>query len=390
VSAAYRRRDRKVFETKVPTEDGRWAPRSLETRDRETAKKMQRMVDDLGPLGARAWDVLRRITDKPGSLDVATLFDKWNAAGADLPRLRELLDDVNLEPLVETWNKALIGPNGGVSADTAAHYLSAVRSLIPEAVAFKRSALTPARLQQWLEDMEDVEPATVRKRGQGMRSLCEWLVAHGHATTDPMREVSLPAAGKPRTNFLETADAVRLADAQPSPFREFSALLAGSGIEVSVALELRRRDVDAKHREIRAPGTKTHARDRVVRVAGWAWKLFAPLLERLHPDAKVFAGIKDRWIAADAHNAAIAVLLDKGHAIYAGYTMRDARHTYAVRAIRAGTPAELVARQLGHVNAVLVHSTYGRFSPKQEERQKWEKIAEAQDKAEARRLKRVK
>ena len=59
--------------------------------------------------------------------------------------------------------------------------------------------------------------------------------------------------------------------------------------------------------------------------------------------------------------------------------MRDQRHTYAVRAIRAGTPAELVARQLGHANAVLVHKVYGRFLPRQEERDRWEKIAHLQD-----------
>jgi hypothetical protein len=60
-----------------------------------------------------------------------------------------------------------------------------------------------------------------------------------------------------------------------------------------------------------------------------------------------------------------------------GYTMRDQRHTYAVRAIRAGTPAELVARQLGHVNAVLVHKVYGRFAPRQDERDRWERAAAA-------------
>jgi hypothetical protein len=36
-----------------------------------------------------------------------------------------------------------------------------------------------------------------------------------------------------------------------------------------------------------------------------------------------------------------------------------------------------------------VHSTYGRFAPKQEEREKWEKIADAQDKADARRSRRT-
>jgi integrase len=60
--------------------------------------------------------------------------------------------------------------------------------------------------------------------------------------------------------------------------------------------------------------------------------------------------------------------------------MRDQRHTYAVRAIRAGTPAEIVARQLGHANAVLVLKVYGRFAPTQRERDHWERMATEMDK----------
>jgi integrase len=48
----------------------------------------------------------------------------------------------------------------------------------------------------------------------------------------------------------------------------------------------------------------------------------------------------------------------------------DQRHSYAVRAARAGTPAELIARQLGHAYAVLVLKVYGRFMPSQQDRDK--------------------
>jgi hypothetical protein len=63
--------------------------------------------------------------------------------------------------------------------------------------------------------------------------------------------------------------------------------------------------------------------------------------------------------------------------------MRDQRHSYAVRAARAGTPAELIARQLGHADAVLVLKVYGRFMPSQQDRDKWEMIADLQDKEAA-------
>lgn len=77
-----------------------------------------------------------------------------------------------------------------------------------------------------------------------------------------MGDVVMPAAGKPRIHYLETEEAVKLADAQPEPYRSFSALLAGTGIEVSVALNLRRRDVDVKNREI-----LRRARKRIAAIA---------------------------------------------------------------------------------------------------------------------------
>jgi integrase len=227
--------------------------------------------------------------------------------------------------------------------------------------------------------MQGVEPATVRKHGIGMRRFTKYLVKTGVLRTDPMRDVELPAPGKPRVRYLETEEAKQLADAQPSPYQALSALLAGTGIEVSVALALRRRDVDVANREIRAAGTKTHARDRIVRAAEWAWPYIEPLLKGRLPDAGLFDGIPDRWYAQDAHNAALKKLVADGYPVFGGYTMRDQRHTYAVRAIRAGTPAELVARQLGHVNAVLAHRVYGRFAPRQQERDRWERVAAAMD-----------
>jgi integrase len=223
-----------------------------------------------------------------------------------------------------------------------------------------------------------------------VRTFANWLIRRGTLRDNPVRQVRMPPVPPPRTIFLETADAIRLAEAQPSPYREFSALLAGSGIEVSVALELRRRDVDKQHREIRAKGTKTHARDRVVRVAEWAWPYIVPLLKGKHDDDYLFETIPDRWIAADHHRAAIEKLVNgapadgdrpevKGSPVFKGYTMRDHRHTSAVRAARAGVPFEIIAQQLGHVDSTLVSKVYGRFKPRQDERDKWEKIAAAAD-----------
>jgi integrase len=310
---------------------------------------------------------------------VAELYDRYRRADGDLDRMRAEAADVDLEPLVAEFATVLAGPSGGVSADTADHYVHAVRTLIGAGTPYLRSQLTDAALTAWVQGMTGVAPGTVRRRGAGMARFTAWLKSRGVLAIDPMRDVKLPSPGAPRVHFLDTADAKRLADAHPEPYRAFSALLAGSGIEVSVALALRVRDVDAKTREIRAAGTKTHARDRIVRVAEWAWPYIAPTIKGKLPDAKLFDAIPHRWSARDVHEAVCAALVKAGHPVYAGYTMRDHRHTWAVRAVRSGWPIEAVARQLGHVNGVLALKVYGRFQPTQAERERWERMAAKRD-----------
>lgn len=372
MSAAYKRKGRTIWLVKVRNRAGKWVSASTGTRDLVTARKMQGMIDELGPKGERAQDVIDAVIT--GRLTLPALYDLWRVTNRDVGAIRSRLADIDLEPLVTPWHEQLVAEK---SHDTASHYLHHVRSLVPKSKPFQRSQLTTERLQQWLDEL-DASAATKRKAGAAMASFTSWLARRKLAQMNLMRDVVMPPAGRPRIHYLETEEAKKLADAQAEPYRSFSALLAGSGIEVSVALDLRRRDIDVKNREIRAAGTKTHSRDRVVRVAEWAWPYVLSRITGRLPDAKLFPDIPDRWEARDVHASAVKKLAVE-FPIYRGYTMRDQRHTFAVRAIRAGTPAELVARQLGHANAVLVHKVYGRFSPSQEERAKWELIATAQD-----------
>lgn len=393
--AAFKAKGRKILETKVPRRDGTWVKRSTGTKDRVTARAIDRMIEVLGPEGKHAWDVLETVTSTPPRWTLSELWRRWMAVPSRVDEtsgdpiepsvderikaLRAQLQETDLAVLVDDFYKVLTGPAGGIAEDTADHYVAAIRTLIPEGKPFYKSQLTPAALTTWLEKMEKVAPATVRKRGDGMRRFTKWLKGRGILEQDPMRDIKLPAAGAPRVLFLDTKDAKRLADAQPGQYRIYSALLAGTGIEVSVALQLRKRDVDERTREIRAAGTKTHARDRIVRVAEWAWPYVKEILKGKMPDAPLFDEIPHRWAAQEAHQDAVDALLEKKFTIYRGYTMRDHRHTWAVRAVRSGWPLEAVSRQLGHANTVLVAKVYGRFQPTQQERDRWEQLATARD-----------
>jgi integrase len=375
----YRRGDRRVWTVKVPTEAGQWRGLSTGTFHGQTAKKMQEMVDELGPKGARAWDILTMVHES--AITVPELYDRWVGSNRDLIRLRQSLRAVDVEPLVEQYLKAAT-----CSEDTKSHYRALIERLIPKDKPFPIGQLTVARVQKMIDELKG-KASTKRKAGAAVRSFCNWLITRGFLDHNPVRDVRLPRPSAPRTMYLELADVERLLKALPKEYRGFEALLAGSGIEVSVALQLRQRDVDVPNKSIRARGTKTHARDRIVRVAEYAWPYVLEQLEGKLPDAKLFDQIPDRWEAGKVHKETIESL-ETEFPIFKGYTMRDHRHTYAVRAIRAGTPADIVARQLGHASPTLLLTVYGRFAPTHEEMDKWEKRAAAMDDAKAEELKR--
>jgi integrase len=219
---------------------------------------------------------------------------------------------------------------------------------------------------------------TRRKAHAAMSQFCKHLVRRRVLETNPMRQIDAPRPGAPRCQYLDVPTMIQLAERQPEPYQTLSILLGGTGIELSVALALHARDVDLVRKEIRAAGTKTHARDRIVRVAEWAWPSVLARVAGLDPNAPLFPNT-DRWRSRDEHHAACEKLGIQN------YRLADQRHSFTVRAARAGTPAELIARQLGHANAVLVLKVYGRFMPSQQDRDRWELLAAAKD-AEAAKL----
>ncbi|GAC1516130.1 MAG: hypothetical protein NVS1B4_09570 [Gemmatimonadaceae bacterium] len=277
-------------------------------------------------------------------------------------------EDVDIEPAVERWATEL---RGRVAPDTIQHYLHAVRTLIPAERAFPRSRFSARVLGDWLAGYPG-RAGTVRKAHAAMMQLARYLVSTGVIAQNPLRDLRPPVAAASRCRWLEVPDLLRLAGQTARPYHTLSALLGGTGLELSVALTLHARDVDLRRKEIRAPGTRVHARDRIVRVAEWAWPYVFGHVVRLAPDDRLFPNT-DRWRAQDAHAAACRKLGIED------YTLRDHRHSYAVRAARAGTPPSVIARQLGHASPALIFKVYGPFMPGQDDRDKWERIAAVHD-----------
>jgi integrase len=385
---------RTMHRVKVPRQDGSRVERSTGTRDRNTARKIDLMVQELGRKELRAWDILEAVTASPPRLALSTLWDWWVSDNRDLTKIRARIADEDLAVRIPGWLDRV--RLDGAADDTLAHYEHAVRTLADKAGAIARSSVTPARVNEWLASRtmvryelvagkrtpKDVPLSTGAKRKYyaALSSFLSYLRSIAVVQGDLLADVATPAAGAPRDRHLETAEVLQLVDVQAEPYRTIAAIGAGAGIESSVILGLRAADVDVAHEEIRARGTKTLKkgpwRDRVCKVATWAWPIIEAHLVGLKPRDLLFPDV-DRWKVLDSHHAGCAELEIRD------YAFRDHRHTWAVRAVKAGTPLEIVARQLGHKDATLVVKVYARYVPKQEEREKWEKIAAAQDAASA-------
>jgi integrase len=345
------------------------------------------MLEELGPKGARAWDLLDAVRDH--ELSLGALYDAWSRD--DLAGLRSRQADVDLTSHLPAW-QAWLGDR--IAPDTAAHYLAYLRTLMPDGRPFWRSDLTAPAVARWLATRtslvqkrgkaahgsrrrpdpaaQPISGATRRKYLAAAQSFAKYLLEVGVLTSNPVRDVSPPPAADPRCHFLELPDVLRVVEGATQPLRAIYALAYGAGLEVSAILRLVDADVDAAARQVRARGTKAWTRDRLARVADWAWPIVAEHLATVLPGERVFRGF-DRWAVGEAHRQRLRVLGLEG------YRLHDARHHWAVRMARAGAPFELIARQLGHRDVAMVAKVYGRFKPDTEERDRWERIAAARD-----------
>jgi integrase len=401
---------------RVPTPHGTRAM-STGTGDKRLAKRMEAMVDDLYRGRGRDPELLEWLHDRSlpreDRLDLLVLLDHYESNSIEALKLKRharqnaeraaadaAAADVN--QYVDAWYKDVLRR---ATPDHAERFLRAVRSFMPAGEVFTADRFQYQPLLDWANALTEPEEqdglglgaATAGRYRAGLYNFIEHLVNIGVVQANSLDRISPPKKAKPRDRHLLTPDAVRLVEAFGDPTNEqlthvinyygmsvlqlqgFLALGQGAGVEVSVSLDLKVGDVRPSTKEVRAPGTKTHTRDRVVRVAEWAWPWVAACAEGRPLHEKLFSTIPDRWVALDAFNAAIAPLVQREPKVFGDYWMRDGRHTYAVRAIKAGTPPKVVADQLGHVDPTLVLKVYGVYMPNSEERDRWERVAAAMD-----------
>jgi integrase len=320
----------------------------------------------------RAWDILNRVLG--GSLHIGALYDRWAEGRFDLATVRRNLADVDLAGLVPDF---LEMHRRNVKADSADHVEVHVDALFGGASLF-RSQITPALLTERLY-------VYLGKRNTLRKVHSSWSVFFAYCTDvcglfdlNPMLRVERPPVEQSPIRFYDIEAVQQIVDWQETrDLRAVFALLYGTGIELGVALQLRRSDIDTHRHEIRAAGTKAHSRDRVVRVADWAWKPIAEWIKAILPSAPVFPPTWNRWAISKRHRQTVKALG------LPAYPLHNARDHWAVRAAKAGTPIAVIQHQLGHGSPMLTLTKYGRFLPSAADRAHWEREATKTDQRSA-------
>lgn len=382
----YQRKGRKSYEAKLLMRNGDYQQVALRTSSKLVAAQREAMWTELAR-EHQAWDLLERVLEKTLRLD--RLHDLWKATHYNVHEVRRRLVDADVSGLVPEWHAIYV--RSGVAADTAAHALAHVRALIPEGQRVLASSLTVERLTALLygyrspprskrareagEAGELPSPNTLRKVHANVSQFFDYLTrVKGLYPGNPMQAVEPPGLTKTPIRFHEASAVERIVGAQPDAMRRaLMALAYGGAIEVSVTLRLTRADLWPATKECRSAGTKTHTRDRVSRIADWAWPIVWAYAKDFLPTARLFPADLNRHTVSDWHRQTQVALG------IPALPLHNARHHWAVRALRAGTPVQVVQLQLGHSSSTITLQTYGRFLPSAADRDHWERQASAHE-----------
>ncbi len=345
-----RRNARPTLYLQARTRTG-WKQLSTGTADKKLAKEIDRMWDILA--SGREWDLLSQVENH--TLDIGALYDAWKEAKGNVSMARQKLNDADVAALVPGYLDYYAAK--GVRPDTVAHATTVLRWLFPDGATVPASRLDAAWLAERLASYE-ASPATRRKVHSLWSGFFDYKPVRSALASNPMRDVDRPKQRKLPPRFYEWPYVEQIIRAQPTIERAgYFALLYGTGLDVSDALQIRRSDIDEKDRQIRAPGTKAHTRDRIVVVDDRGWDSFWAVARSAIGMAHVFP----RWnrhTVSHWHSATVRAL-----GFEVRYPPKNARHHWAATHLRAGVSIYVVQRQLGHSTPMLTLNTYGQFIP---------------------------
>lgn len=372
----YQPKGRKNWMSGWKGRDKQWVRVSLQTSSKKRAQEYAAMLEVLAD--DHQWEALDLL--RSGQVDFPQVLAAYRNGA--LARLKQEVRVADIVPLIEAFN-AEAGPRGSY---TRKLYVGRLRAIFPEGQRFPSTDFTTEWVQDYIDRLvaEGAKNATVYNYASTLKLFADFLVRRKVLAENPAekRKLRFPKAPKPRDKHLTSEEVQRVMDTCTEEMdRVAYALAYGAGLEIGVIVKLRRQDFDVRAKEVRARGTKTHTRDRVARVANWAWPIVERYIATMLPSAWLFEAMPG---ATDARKADLLSRRHRKHLAsigLTGFTFHDARHHWAVRAVKAGAPLQVVAQQLGHADVTMVSKVYGVYAPTAAERDYWENFITEQEKA---------
>jgi integrase len=303
--------------------------------------------------GTREWELLAAAVSSPDG--VGKLFDAWQSGPDAIAEHKARINDLDLNELVDQWQE-WVKRNAGPT--TASRYLVQLRALMPANQPHLRSQFTRTQINRALAELP-VKGSTARRYHAAWSSFGRYLVEMEKIEFNPLASVTRPRNNPPKELYLSLHNVKRLVDARSEPYRSLAALREGAGVEISAALKVTKGAIDFETRTIHVHGTKNSWRDRPVYAEEWAWPYIVKAAKGKFADSPLFADQDGNpatyYGARVSHEAARTALK-----LPSGYTMHDARHSFAVRAMKAKVDPQHIASNLGHRDASLVLKVYGK------------------------------
>jgi integrase len=350
-----------IFYIYVPLQSGGVRLRTTGTKDAGVYRGMKRMVAQLKD--ARRWKLLTAVHS--GRLTLGDLYDA-HAANA-LDALEASLSASKLDAHTAAYLASLR------SLGRSVRYVEGVSTKL---TAFTASAgqttadLTPRVVTEWLSSLHTT-PGTRRQYLYAVTGFARYLVRIGILASYPLGAVEAPKKNPARKRWETEANDRRIVDAASPKYRALFAFIHATGCDVSTAFRTRRRDIDLDRARVRLQGTKTAHRDvDEAIVEAWAIPFLTAHCGALTANALLWPqgagkpGKHGRTETATYSVAGAGKHHDKCCAALEleDYTLKDARHSVAVRMRFAGYDYEQIAGQLGN-SAYQVAKVYARFTP---------------------------
>jgi integrase len=348
----------KTYVLYVPTTKG-LLQKSTGTKSREMAKKIAAFVDTLRDEGK--FDLLDEVG--AGRITLRNLYNLKVEGKID--ERRHELRSPPVESFIESWIK--VQSSNGLSPASAKLYVQRMRRLLP-AGTFAHQ-LTPGNVVKWLAEIPGT-PGTRRQYLNELSSLCVFLVGQEVLADNPVARrdlVKRPKKNASRTRW-EREDVDRgITDRLSGAMRIAALVCVGTGADRSTVWHMTVGDFallpegvqpdparELEHR-VNLPGSKTVGRNRKgIRIEPWivpalrTWiagkESTTPLVDGVKP-----ATLSDQWKAAAKAEGK------------AGYTLKDARHSYGCRALLAGYSLWEVSKWLGHQSIATTADVYLKF-----------------------------